>query len=304
MLTDKSIDDLAERYKSEYKKLLTAEAIPLSKDNIELLSKLYIPLSYWLSLKKEKPFTLGINGAQGSGKTTFTKILKLLLNHIYKKSVVSFSIDDLYLTQQERLKLSKSQHPLLATRGVPGTHDITLGLDIFQQLKGDNKSPTYIPTFNKAIDDRNNQHNWQKILIKPDIILFEGWCVGAQAETDQSLNKAINLLEEKEDINMHWRKYINDQLKDTYTTLFSEIDELIMLKIPDFQKVIEWRKLQETKLKNSSGQYAGMNEQEIERFTMHFERITRNCLKEMPTRATLVFEIGMEHCINNALYNK
>ena len=286
----------------EYNKLLGNESIPLSYANKDLLPSLYIPLASWLS-KQKKSFTLGVNGAQGSGKTTFSKILKQVLTNSFNKYVVIISIDDLYLTKSERLQLSKTTHPLLATRGVPGTHNIKIGLEIFKKLKYNDNYPVHIPTFNKAIDDRNDEHSWQTITEKPDIIIFEGWCVGAIAESEETLNSPINSLEENEDNNGKWREYVNNQLKNIYPEIFSEINELIMLKIPHYEKALEWRTLQEDKLKQSTQESIGLNENEILRFTMHFERITRNTLKEMPARAKLVFEINSDHCITNILLN-
>ncbi len=296
------INRLDSENSSQYEKLLSNESIPLSSENKDLLRSLYIPLSNWLSEQK-KTFTLGINGAQGSGKTTFSKILKQILVNSFKKSVVIISIDDLYLTKAERLQLSHTMHPLLATRGVPGTHDIKRGLKIFKKLKSNDNSPIHIPTFNKASDDRNNYHSWKIVTEKPDIILFEGWCVGAVAESEATLNIPINSLEEKEDSSGEWRQYVNTQLKTNYSELFSQIDELIMLRIPHYKKILEWRTLQENKLKQSTPESTGMNETEMLRFIMHYERITRNTLKEMPARAKLVFEINSDHYITNTLFN-
>lgn len=301
-ISNTEINRLDRENRSQYETLLSNESIPLTSENKNILSSLYIPLASWLS-QQTKTFTLGINGAQGSGKTTFAKILKQILTKSFNKSVVIISIDDLYLTKSERLQLSKTTHPLLASRGVPGTHDVKIGLEVFKQLKYNDNYPVHIPTFNKVIDDRDDQHCWQIISNKPDIILFEGWCVGAIAEDQETLSIPINSLEINEDNNGEWRRYVNNQLKNTYQTIFSEIDELIMLRIPHYEKVLEWRTLQETKLKQRTKTNVGIDHNEIRYFTMHFERITRNTLKEMPTRAKLIFEINNDHCITNILFN-
>jgi len=307
ILTTKEKYNITNKHIAQYKKLLTNELIPLSNRNVKLLSEFYIPLATWIMQQATSPFVLGINGAQGSGKSTFAKILKQILMSEFKLSVVILSIDDLYLSKNDRLKLSKSTHPLLATRGVPGTHDITLGINLLEQLKAGDQFPIHIPVFDKSNDDRADQIYWQTINHQPDIILFEGWCVGAIAENEDSLNAPINDLEENQDSDCKWRKYVNNHLNTDYQLLFSKIDSLIMLKAPDFNKIIEWRTLQENKLKQQIGNQhsnASMSEEEIKHFIMHYERITRNTLNEMPDRATLVFEVDKNHCISNTVYNK
>ncbi len=307
ILTEKEKYDIADKYFAQYKNLLTKELIPLSDRNIKLLSEFYIPLATWIMQQATSPFVLGINGAQGSGKSTLAKILKQILVSEFKLSVVILSIDDLYLSKNDRLKLSKSTHPLLATRGVPGTHDITLGINLLKQLKAGHQFPIQIPAFDKFNDDRADPIHWQTINHQPDIILFEGWCVGATAENEDSLNAPVNDLEKNQDSDCKWRKYVNNRLNTDYQLLFSKIDSLIMLKAPDFNKIIEWRTLQEKKLKqriDNQHSNAGMSEEEMKHFIMHYERITRNMLDEMPGRATLVLEIDRNHCISNTVYNK
>ena len=76
-----------------------------------------------------KPLIIGINGAQGSGKSTLADYIKSYMcaeGH----SAVSLSLDDFYLTREERFQLSRDTHPLLATRGVPGTHDTALAINL------------------------------------------------------------------------------------------------------------------------------------------------------------------------------
>src|SRR4051812_33755031 len=71
------------------------------------------------------PFILGISGLQGSGKSTLaTELIDAARRRGW--SAVSLSLDDVYLTRAERESLARAVHPLLRTRGVPGTHDLTL----------------------------------------------------------------------------------------------------------------------------------------------------------------------------------
>ena len=231
-----------------------------------------------------------------------TKILSEIISKGLNKTVLCLSIDDLYLSHQQRQQLAQDTHPLLATRGVPGTHDVELASTMFDQLTQPINKPVRIPVFNKARDDREPENKWQIIDSQPDIIIFEGWCVGSQAEADETLSKPVNALEKNEDSDARWRRYVNDKLKNEYRELFSRIDILIMLKIADFSKVMQWRSDQEQKLKQSMSvddnkQHKIMGEAELERFIMYFERVTRNSLDVLPDVADVVVELGNGHRI-------
>lgn len=286
-----------------YKSILLEEKIPENESLIETLDKLYIPFCSWLCKKqKNKPLIIGLNGAQGSGKSTLTKIIKLILETAFNKNVVSLSIDDLYKTRQQRHILSQQVHPLLFTRGVPGTHDIELARSILKQLKQGNDTELLIPVFDKAIDDRMEKPKWKKITKTCDIVIFEGWCVGSTSQQDIDLLTPVNELERTEDEKGIWRTYVNKKLSSEYKNLFSLIDILVMLKIPNFEKVFEWRGLQEKKLIDSisnapENKHLTMDEKQIKRFVMHYERISRHTLDEMSDRADIVFCLGDDHLI-------
>ncbi len=276
-----------------FKSILAAESIPESSAIFKSFHSLYFPMSCWLNHKAgTELFIAGLNGAQGSGKSTTAKILKVLLEKGFGKRVLVLSIDDLYLTRQQRQKLSEDIHPLLIMRGVPGTHDIDLGLSILKRLKDKIFKPFRVPVFDKAIDDRAEELLWINVNEPVDIVLLEGWCVGAIAQHESELKKPVNLLEANEDKDLKWRTYVNEQLASKYKELFSLIDILIMLKVPSMKKVFEWRLLQEEKLQNISSDNQSkpgiMSEVELKRFIMHYERITQSTLKEMPNRADIV----------------
>ena len=76
---------------------------------------------------------------------------------------------------------------MLMTRGVPGTHDVKIMLDFFKKSKNKNFKQIKLPSFNKAIDDRSSKKNWYYIKDQPDVIIFEGWCVGARAEVAEGV---------------------------------------------------------------------------------------------------------------------
>jgi len=283
-----------------FEQILSDEKIPLNAKLKQNFTDVYLPLTLWLLQQQQNtPVVIGINGSQGSGKSTLSRILSALLTEGFDKKVTVISIDDLYKTRHQREQMSRNIHPLFATRGVPGTHDIELGLSILSELKQGNKT-VKLPQFDKASDDRKNENNWPESHANTDIILFEGWCVGSIAQPFKDLATAINTLEQNHDSDLIWRQTINQQLENEYQLLFAAIDKLIMLKIPDFKKVTEWRTLQEHKLKQStqladSGQI--MSAKKIQHFVMHFERLTRHTLTEMPERADIVLEINNEHQI-------
>jgi len=292
-------EQLAVKLSENFNALLMEEGIDKHTLPDTVLAELYLPLTAWL-LKKHCGKTLfaGINGAQGSGKSTLCKILQLLIEQGFEKRVATLSIDDLYLTRQQRAELAKQVHPLLQTRGVPGTHDVALGLSLFEQLRAPHGELS-LPRFNKAIDDRAPIEQWPSLSLPVEVVLFEGWCVASQPQPSSTLAEPINALELQEDGEGIWRHYVNQQLSGDYQTLFKQLDTLIMLKIPAMEKVLEWRSLQEQKLAtNQTDQSGVMTEQQVARFIMHYERITRDNLEHMPARADLVLTLNDDHQIN------
>lgn len=241
---------------------------------------------------------IGICGPQGSGKSTIASFLKLLLDHDGLRTAV-LSIDDLYLTRAEREALAHAVHPLLKTRGPPGTHDIAMGLRLLDQLSTAGPAQTtLIPRFDKSIDDRAPQSAWASFTGRPDIVLFEGWCVGARPQPETELRQPINALERERDPQGIWRRYVNDCLAGAYQDLFKRIERLVLLKPPSFNQVQKWRELQEDKLRKKAptGTHL-MTPEEIAVFIMHYERVTRYILAEMPGRADFVLEIAANQAI-------
>jgi D-glycerate 3-kinase len=251
------------------------------------------------------PLVVGINGAQGTGKSTLSELLKRLLQARHLQCVV-FSIDDLYLTRAERASIARNVHPLLQTRGVPGTHDLAMGMDLLAALKAaDSGSQIAIPRFDKATDDRCPEPHWPIHSGPVDVIIIEGWCVGAPMAVLSG--KPINALEQEHDADGRWRAFIETQLAE-YQQLFSQIDKLLMLKAPSMESVIEWRTLQEQKLRARTQTDAPetasamMNKVQLHWFIMHYERLTRMMLDTLPERADVVFDLDNEHRIVNARY--
>jgi len=264
------------------------------KNKDRMIKSFLIPISFWVSKRaiKKKPLIIGLAGGQGSGKTTISSILSLILKKYFKLNVFKVSIDDFYKTRRDRRILSKSKHPLLVTRGVPGTHDTDLILKFFKKIKSSNFKKLEIPKFDKAIDDRCKKDLWYKIKSKPDVIIFEGWCVGAKPQSYSLIKKPINDLEKNEDKDMIWRKHVNNKLKKEYKKIFSKIDHFIFIKIPNFKAVFKWRSLQESKIKkNSDSNKKIMSYSELKRFIMFYERITLQMIKDLSKSASMLMTL-------------
>lgn len=249
--------------------------------------------------KKAAPLLLGINGAQGSGKSTLAALLSRLLTS-RGFNVANLSIDDFYLSRAARQSLAQDVHPLLASRGVPGTHDTELLRRKIQQLTEagpDNR--VSLPRFDKAVDDCVPQSQWPQVTGPLQFILLEGWFVGLQAQARADLEHAVNELEALEDADGRWRRTVNDTLAGKYQDVFRQLDLLVMLRAPSFEQVYEWRSLQESKLRQrtAAGAAGIMDEPRLRRFIQHFERLTRHCLQSLPGQANLVFELDAGHRI-------
>ena len=183
------VDECFDSIKKDYFKFLNKEKISVKSraEKIKSLKKFYIPISFWIDNKYKKKgntLFLGLSGGQGSGKTTVTGILKIILKKFFKRRIYVVSIDDFYKTLKDRNKMSNKIHPLFATRGVPGTHDLYFIKNFFDSVRKKKIKKMKIPKFNKATDDRINKKYWISIKKKPEIVMLEGWCVGAKPQSN------------------------------------------------------------------------------------------------------------------------
>ena len=275
------------------------------KNKERMIKSFLIPLCFWISKKadKKKPYFVGLAGGQGTGKTTISSLIRIILTKYFKLNVFRISIDDFYKTRKERINLSKRVHPMLLTRGVPGTHDIKMMLNFFKKSKSNKFKRLKLPTFNKAIDDRCNKNKWYDLKRRPDVIIFEGWCVGAKSEKNISLKKTINSMEKLKDKKQVWRKYVNDQLKSKYKKLYSQLNCLIYLKAKNFSLLQKWRLKQERKLwVKSKVKSKIMSRGDVLNFMQTYQRITQNMFKKMPKYASIILNLNSNHQIKSAVY--
>lgn len=246
-----------------------------------------------LAASTGRPFVVGLCGAQGSGKSTLARLLAQRFATEGLR-VATLSIDDIYLSRDDREHLAATVHPLFATRGVPGTHDVALGEAVIDACAG--KGMVALPRFAKEEDRRRPPEQWDHVEGPVDLLLFEGWCVGARAQPEAALEAPVNALEAREDRDGGWRHAVNARLADDYRHLFARVDFLVLLAAPDFSVVAGWRKQQEHELRarlarEGCAPGATMDDAGVERFIQHYQRITQAILAEMPARADLVIDL-------------
>ena len=279
------------------------------KNKERMIKAFLIPLCFWIIKKasKKRPYFVGLAGGQGTGKTTISSLIKIILERYFKLKVFRISIDDFYKTRKERTNLSKRIHPMLLTRGVPGTHDVNMMLNFFRKAKSKQFKRLKLPTFNKAVDDRFNKKDWYNLKYKPDVIIFEGWCVGAKSEKNSTLKKTINSMEKVNDQKQIWRKYVNQQLKLKYKKLYTQLNCLIYLKAKNFSLLQKWRLKQERKLWLKSKKKSNlkiMSTGDVLNFMQTYQRITQNMFRSMPKYASIILNLNSNHQIKSAVYKK
>jgi len=248
-----------------------------------------------------RPLLIGVNGSQGSGKTTLCDYLRAALAAEHHLSCVSLSLDDFYLTRDERGQLATSVHPLLRTRGAPGTHDMALLDRTLEKLLAG--ASVAIPRFDKSVDDRRPESEWDEVESPVDVIMLEGWCLGVTAQPDEALATPCNALEAGEDSDGRWRRYVNSVLRDKFPALYARVDEWIMLKAPSFECVYQWRLEQERKLARRRSGSGIMSDEEIARFIQFYQRLTQHCLQTLPRRVNHLFTLDARRTVKSYMAN-
>ena len=258
----------------------------------------FLPLARQLPAWRHgaRTLLLGINGAQGTGKSTLADFLADATRALFGWSAAVLSIDDFYRTKAERVALARNVHPLLATRGVPGTHDLGLldgTLDRLLSL-GDGERVA-LPRFSKADDDRADPASWPEVLGPVDLIVLEGWCVGSLPAEASESSLPINALERDEDPDGRWRAWVEARLRSDYAPVFARLDALVFLEAPSFDAVHRWRLEQEEKLAETGTGAGILSAPGVARFIQYFERISRRNLKTLPSRASAVLRLDEAH---------
>jgi len=304
-----SFEECFQKVKTDCFKFISSQETKTEKfkNKDRMIRSFLIPVCFWIAKKtnKKEPLIIGLAGGQGIGKTTITSIITIILKKYFKLNVFKISIDDFYKTRKQRTLLSKNKHPLLMTRGVPGTHDINIMLNFFRKIKVKKFKSLKLPKFNKAVDDRCKQSLWYKIQSKPDVVILEGWCVGAKSQNFRQLRKPINSLERIHDQTFKWRQYVNYQLETKYKKLFNQLDGLLYLRAKNFSLLRRWRLKQEKKLwlksKNKKNLKI-MNKDQVKNFMDTYQRITQQMFKDMPKYSSIIMNLNSSHQIKNIRY--
>lgn len=245
---------------------------------------------------------VGVSGCQGSGKSTLTRVMSEVAESAYGIPSVAMSLDDFYLSKAERRDLSERVHPLFATRGVPGTHDLPLLRDTLHQL-ATGRDRVLVPVFDKARDDRTSMVHWRQIGAPMRLIFLEGWCVGLPPQAEGELTEPANDMEAQKDNEQIWRREVNRQLAEDYQQLFGEIDALLFLKAPSFSAVFDWRWEQEQRLSQGHGAArtppveVTMSREEVAAFILHYQRLTEHGLATLAHRSDLVWELDADRSV-------
>ncbi len=252
----------------------------------------------------ETPLLVGFSGCQGSGKSTLVALMVKVMREFHGISTVVLSLDDFYLTKATRVALAQSIHPLFATRGVPGTHDLVLLNETIAALRQPPPGGAVsVPAFDKALDDRTEMVHWRQVSAPVELIFLEGWCVGLSPQQESELEAPINPMEAEQDPSRVWRGEVNRQLATKYADLFGKLDALLLLQAPSFDAVFDWRWQQEQCLSQQFQQDhpdkpdPTMSRSELADFILHYQRLTEHGLKTLPDRADIVWELATDRSV-------
>ena len=269
----------------------------------QTIQQWFIPLAEKMLSSKQPnaPLYIGVNGCQGSGKSTLSDFLACYFQDEKGLSAAVMSLDDFYFDIPTRESLAQSVHPLLRVRGVPGTHNTKLMSSVLRQLKTASHSNTdlniRLPRFNKAHDNPHPESEWPVMQQAVDVVIMEGWCWGVRSQPICELDAAVNSLESERDAEGKWRQHVNDALKAEYEPLYELMDEWVMLQAPSFEQVFQWRCEQEHKLADSlaaKGETAAnkvMSDAQVLEFIQYYQRLTEHALATLPAQCQHVFKL-------------
>lgn len=258
----------------------------------DLLAGLWTPSAR----RRTHPLLVGVSGLQGIGKSTLARQLR---EHARGLGIAceALSLDDFYLGRRARMQLARTIHPLLTTRGVPGTHELPLLESTLAALaRASPASPARLPRFDKGRDTRLPPSRWRRVTQAPRLVLLEGWCVGIPPQSAAALRRPCNRLERDEDPDGRWRRWVDARLSGDYAVLWRRLDRLLVLQAPSFACARRWRARAERAL-HARGASRAMDEPALARFFMHYERLSRHALATLPARAEVCAELDGQRAV-------
>ena len=233
------------------------------------------------------PRMVGLTGGQGGGKSTLGRLIESACTSVGLRTCV-LGLDDFYLPRAARKSLAENIHPLFETRGPPGTHDILRCREAMTQLR--RPGGVSLPVFDKGLDERSGTRRVEGPF---DVVLLEGWCVGAEPVDEASLANPINELERTQDPDAVWRRAVNAQLGEAYAETWRELDSLVYLRVPNLTAVRRWRLQQE----DARPDHQRLGSEAVDLFVQHYERVTHSMMVSLPPRADLTVELAADHSI-------
>lgn len=236
---------------------------------------------------RTRPRRAGLGGGQGAGKSTLARLVVEAGARLDLR-VQAVGLDDFYRTKAERRALAEQMHPLFATRGVPGTHDVTACRRALDALL--EPGPVSLPVFDKGLDDRVAP----RVVEGPfDLVLFEGWCVGAAPASAGEPDGPMNALEADADPEGAWRHAVDRALREGYGALWSRLDTLVFLAVPGLDAVRRWRLEQE----QARPAAQRLDAAAVDRFVAHYERLTCRMLETLPGHVDWTVRLAEDHSI-------
>jgi D-glycerate 3-kinase len=243
--------------------------LPPFEDYLQTIRQLWLPVSLqMIAIQQQlgRPLIQGIVGAQGAGKTTLCRLLQKILTALGHPTL-SLSIDDFYKTYAERQTL-QAQDPRLIWRGPPGTHDVDLAISVLQKLRELPHTTTAIPRFDKtAHQGAGDRYSTPELTTGNEIILFEGWFIGAQPIANDRFAQAPPPITSEAD--RQFARDMNINLR-AYQPLWGQIDRLMVLDLVDYQSSYQWRtQAEQAALDRGDG---GMSADQVNDFVTYFWR--------------------------------
>ena len=229
-----------------------------------------------------RPFIFGISGGQGAGKSTLCHALDEKLA-AQGKTTLTLALDDFYLSKAARQKLAHDIHPLCATRGVPGTHDVARLADVLAKLAtASAATPLAVPRFSKSHDDCADD---AQITQRPDFVFLEGWCVGGHADCIETV--AQNDWEIEHDADAIWKSWTHEAAR-AYQQIWDKCDAMMLLRQENFEAVIDSRWIQEQGNAAASGIWQFADRAAVAEFCAHYQSWTLGIWADLTPRADFV----------------
>jgi D-glycerate 3-kinase len=205
-----------------------------------------------------RALVVGLSAPQGAGKTTLTREVVARLGEQDIRAA-AVSIDDFYLTRSDQAALASlfPDNLYLQHRGLPGTHDIELGVRTIRALR-DTQTPVRVPRYDKTQfsgqGDRMPEAEWPTVAGPLDLVVLEGWMLGFVPVPDAELGDRAFAR-------------VNRELAN-YSRWWDFLDGFIWIEPDDISHVRRWRA--EAEAAAIAAGKPGMDAEEVQDFVTPF----------------------------------